>query len=150
MSTRVVVPERLGAPEALEEGVGGQNHLLDPLDSRSRARVRASDGGNVLHDALRGLRLSCSTLAGDDDALILLVGDHVVVGGLGDGVDVRRDLETVLAAVGDEDFVGVDGEEAEGVDGDEDMADVGLVARGESVRAQASRGGCDVEGSSRG
>lgn len=47
---------------------------------------------------------------GDDDALVLGVGVHGVVGGLGNGVDVRGHLETVLALVRLEGGEGVDTE----------------------------------------
>lgn len=39
---------------------------------------------------------------------------------------MRCHLEAILAAIRVQDFIGVDWEQAEGIDGDEDMADVGL------------------------
>ena len=137
MPTRVVVPERLGTSKALQQGVRRQHHFLDSFDPISSPRMRTRHRRNVLHDPLSRLRLARSTLARDDDALVVLVRDHVVVGALGDRVDVRSDFEAVLAAVRVEDFVGVDGEEAEGVDGDEDVPDVGLCVG--SVRSPLRR-----------
>lgn len=134
MTTRVVVPQRLGASETLQQRVGSHDHLLNPLNALS-----TRNSSDILHDPLGRLRLSRARLSGNDDALVVLVGDHVVVGALGDGVDVRRHLEAVLAAVGVEDFVRVDGEQAEGVDGDEDMADVGLFG-GEVGQLLSERG----------
>lgn len=88
-SRGVVVPQCLCVSKRLKQRVRGQHHVHHLLDLRV---LPARHVGNVLHEALRGLGLSCAGLAGDDDALVLLVGVHVVVGGLGDGEDVWRHL----------------------------------------------------------
>lgn len=53
-----------------------------------------------------------------------MVGFHVVVGGLGDCKDMRRDFETISAAVRVQDGIGVYAQVSKGIDGHQDVADV--------------------------
>lgn len=85
----VVVPQCLCVAEGFKQRVRGQHHVHHLLNLRV---FPARYVGNVLHEALRSFGLSCSRFAGDDDTLVLLVGVHVVVGGLGDGEDMWRHL----------------------------------------------------------
>ena len=58
-----------------------------------------SNSGKVLNDFLRVLRLSCTELAGDEDALVLVFVAHAHPRALSDGKDVRRVLVPSLPAV---------------------------------------------------
>jgi len=79
-----------------------------------------------LHDPLRRFGLCSTTFAGNDDALVLLVAVHVVIGRLGDGEYVRWDFKSVLAAIGRQDSWGIDAKISEWVDGDQHMGNVRL------------------------
>ena len=57
------------------------------------------DRSGVLNDFLRVLRLSCTELAGDEDALVLVFVAHAHPLALSDGKDVRRVLVPSLPAV---------------------------------------------------
>ena len=70
--------------------------------------------------------LAGTRLARDDDALLLLVRLDVVVGVLGDRVNVRRELDPLLAAVLVDVLGSVDAGVAERVDRDQHLADVGV------------------------
>ena len=72
------------------------------------------------------LRLARTGLAGDDDALVLPGLQHGVVGGVGDGEDVWRELAQPLVLVHLDVLGVVDGEELEGVERDQDRAHVGV------------------------
>lgn len=116
MSRRVVIPESLCAPETLEQRVRRQHHLLDPLNAAA-AFFSARDGSDVLHDPLRRLGLPRTGLSRDDHALVLLLGGHLVVSRLGNGEDVGRHLEPVLASVRLQRLLGVDAEVCTSADG---------------------------------
>lgn len=96
MSAGVVVPQCFGAPEAFQERIGRQNHVLNLLDA---AILTAGYRRHVLHDALCRFGLPRTRLSRNDNALVLLVGIHVVIGGLRDTKDMRGDLESVLALI---------------------------------------------------
>ena len=89
MSTRVVIPQRLRTSETLQQRVGGEHHVLDLLDT---AVLSAGYRGDVLHDAFRGLGLASARLARNNNALIILIGLHVVVRRLCNRKDVWWDL----------------------------------------------------------
>ena len=120
---RIVISQGFGVTEGLEQGVGGQHHVLDLLNL---AALAAGDVGDVLHYPLGSLGLAGTGFTRDDNTLVVPICLHVIVSRLGDGENVRGHLEAVLALVGLEDLVGVDAEVAKGVDGDQDMADVGV------------------------
>ena len=96
MSTRVVVPQCLCTTETLQQWVGSQHHVLDLLDTTI---LPSGYGSDVLHDALRSLGLACTGLAGDDDALVLMVCVHVIVRRLSDRKDMRGHFKPVLALI---------------------------------------------------
>jgi hypothetical protein len=104
-SRGVVVPQRLCVSERLKQRICGQHHVHHLLNLRV---LSTGDVGNVLHEAFRSLGLSCAGLARDDDTLVLLIGIHVVVGGLGDCENVRGHFQPVLALVALQDLLGVD------------------------------------------
>ena len=70
---------------ASEDQIGLQHALLD-------LRVRARNGSQVTEAELRGLRLARAALAGDDERLRTRLEEDPSVGGVGDRVDVRRQL----------------------------------------------------------
>ena len=105
MSTRVVVPQRLRAPETLQQGVRREHHVFDLLNTTI---FSSRDCRNILHDTFGSLRLPGTRLSRDDDTLILAIRVHVVICRLCDTKDVRRDLKTVFAFVLLEYFVRID------------------------------------------
>ena len=84
----VVISHCLGVPECLEERIGELDHVLDMVCSVPAAR----DLGYVVHDKLGCHCLASSALAGDDDALVLLVGGETPVHVVCQRVHVRRVL----------------------------------------------------------
>jgi hypothetical protein len=102
---RIIIPQRLRVSKGLEQWIRRQDHVLDLLDGGVGA---AGDIGDVLHYPLCGFGLPGATFTRDDDALVLSVGLHIVVGGFSDGEDVRGHFEAVLPAVAVEDGVCVD------------------------------------------
>ena len=112
MPTTVIIPERLGTPKTFQQRIRRQNHLPDPLNPLSS--LPTTNGSDILHDPLSSLRLAGSGFPRNNDALVLLVGVHVVVGRLRYREYVRRHFESVLVAVRGEDFWGVDAEVCRG------------------------------------
>ena len=89
MSTGVVIPQGLCASKALQQRIGRKHHVLDLLDATILAsRYR----GDVLHNPFGSFGLSGTRFARDDNALVLVVGIHVVVGRFGDSKHVGRDF----------------------------------------------------------
>ena len=84
------------------------------------------DRSGVLNDFLRVLRLSCTELAGDEDALVLAFVAHAHPRALSDGKDVRRVLVSAFAAVLRDDRVAVEWEGLVRVDGYQEQARVRL------------------------
>ena len=91
-AARVVVAYRLGVAERLEDRIGLEYLLLDPV-------VLAADGRQELEYELGALGLAGARLARDDHALVVLVAAHVVVGVVADGEYVRRQLADLLVAI---------------------------------------------------
>ena len=118
-ATRVVVADRLGIAERLQDGIRLQDLLLDPV-------VLAAYGGEELEDEFGALRFAGARLAGDYDALVVLVAQHVVVGVVADGEDVGRQLADLLVAVLFDLLGCVDGEDLVGVHSDQDGSRVCL------------------------
>lgn len=118
-ATRVIVSDRLGIAERLQNRIRLENLLLDP-------RVLATDGGQVLQDQLGGLGLAGAALATDDDALVLVEALHVVVGIVADGENVRRQLADLVVLVQADLFGRVDRQYLVRVHGHQDGARVGL------------------------
>ena len=105
MATRVVVTKGLCTTKTLKQRVCGQHHVFNLLNTVIMAPGYRSD---VLHYTLRSLRLPGSRLSRNDDALVVVVCLHIVVGGFGDGKDMWRDFEPVLALVFVKDIIRVD------------------------------------------
>ena len=105
MPTGVVIPQRLGTPEALQQRVRREYHVLDLLDT---AILASRNSGDVLHNLLGGLGLTRAGLARDNDTLVLMIRIHVVVRGFSDREDVRGNFKPILALVLLEDILGVD------------------------------------------
>ena len=104
MSTRIVIPQRLRTPKALQQRIRCQHHVFDLLDA---AILFTGNRSDVLHDAFGCFCFAGARFTGYDDALVVFVGLHVVVGAFGDGEYVRWYFEAVFAFVGLKDVVGV-------------------------------------------
>jgi len=96
MSTRIIVTESLSTTETFQQRVRSQNHILDLLDA---AVLTSRNGSDILHDTFRSLRLSCTRFAGYNDALVLMVGIHVVICAFSDTEHMRWHFEPILALV---------------------------------------------------
>merc|ERR1712073_271055 len=96
----VVIPGSLGISVGLQNGVGGHNLVLkgDLLLRLLGARA-SSDHGKIGDDLLGVLGLAGTGLSGDQHGVVLLVGQHVPVGALGNGPQMGWDLITPLAKV---------------------------------------------------
>ncbi|GMT09440.1 hypothetical protein PFISCL1PPCAC_737, partial [Pristionchus fissidentatus] len=113
-SGRVVVTDSLRVTESLEYGIGLNDLFLEcssllSLCLGSRG-LRSSHKGEVRNDLLGVLCLSCARLSSDQHRLVLLVLDHVTVGLVGGGEEMRGHLGTTLAHVVLDDGLGVDGQ----------------------------------------
>merc|ERR1712227_808232 len=113
---RVVVPGGLGITIGLKNGVGGHNLVLK-RNLLLRLLARASgDHGKIGDDLLGVLSLASTRLSSDQHGVVLLVGQHVPVGALSNGTEMRRNLITPLAKIDLANPVGVDGIPLVGVD----------------------------------
>merc|ERR1719323_1571537 len=123
---RVVVPGGLGITIGLKNGVGGHNLVLK-RDLLLRLLARASgDHGKIGDDLLGVLSLSGSRLSSDQHGVVLLVLQHVPVGALSDGPEMRRNLITPLAKIDLADSVGVQRITLVGVDNNHEETRVGV------------------------
>ena len=99
--------------------------------------AEVGDGGQVAHDDLGGFGLAAARLAADDDARVLAVALHRLVGGVADGEDVRRPLEDLAALVLRDVLAAVNVQRPVRVDRHAHLADVRVeLARIESAQAQ--------------
>ena len=126
----VIVPHGLGVTVRLKDGVTHDNlvlnaHLLLPISLSGGS----TNGGKVLDDLLRVLGLSRTGLSRNQDGLVLPVLQHVRVGVVSNGEDVRRHLVLLLATVVGDHSVGVDGEPLVRVDSHTEKSRVGLGRR---------------------
>jgi hypothetical protein len=96
VTTRVVVPQGLCAPETLEKGICGEHHVLDFLNT---AVLSTGYRRDILHNPFRCLRFPSPRFSRDDDTLVFVVCVHVIVRSFRDAEDMGRDLETVLATI---------------------------------------------------
>mmetsp|Transcript_12346 Transcript_12346/g.37079 ORF Transcript_12346/g.37079 Transcript_12346/m.37079 type:complete len:252 (+) Transcript_12346:641-1396(+) len=115
----VVVAPGLCVAEGLKQRVGLKEHGLHLVDAPRRARRGRAHGRDVRLDLLRRLRLARARLPGDDDALVLLLVEHLAVGVLRDHEDVRRGVAADLALEALHELVLVDVHPLEGVHHDE-------------------------------
>jgi hypothetical protein len=84
--------------ESLKKRVALEKLLLE-LTSDSLARVAARHGGDVLDHLLGILSLAGAGFASDQQRLILAIVEHIAVGLLGDGEDVRGHFVAAATAV---------------------------------------------------
>lgn len=82
--------------------------------------------GQTVDQEVSALRFAGATLPGYNDTLVDPLPEHGVVGHVGDGEDVRLQLAQLVVLVHLDVFGVVDGQELEGVDGDEDAPGVGV------------------------
>mmetsp|Transcript_33071 Transcript_33071/g.93601 ORF Transcript_33071/g.93601 Transcript_33071/m.93601 type:complete len:262 (-) Transcript_33071:524-1309(-) len=117
---RVIVPERFGVAEALQDGVGLEDAVLNARAARQPRQV--------LHHNLGGLRLAGSRLSRYHHRLALPVGHQGGVGGVchNKGVRFLALLTSVAAAVLCHHVGAVQGQPLVRVDGNEDRAGRGV------------------------
>merc|ERR1719357_2136147 len=108
-SRGVVVPRSLGIAIGLQDRVGGNNLVLQGDLLLALLAAPGGDHGQVGDHLLRVLRLAGAGLASDEHGIVLLVGQHVPVGSLGDSPEMRRHLVPALAQVNLANPVGVQG-----------------------------------------
>jgi len=96
MPTGIVVPQRLRTTKALQQRVRREDHVFDLLDT---AVLSTRHSGDVLHDSLRGLRLSSARFPRDDDALVFLICVHIVVCAFCNAENMRRNFQPVLPSI---------------------------------------------------
>ena len=104
----------------LKHRSGAENHLLD---SRS-PDCSLTERRQVMQQQVCALRLTGARLARDNDALVHVIGEHLVVRGVGDREYVRRQLAQPSILVQLHVLWVVDRVEPERVDGDQYRADV--------------------------
>lgn len=121
---RVIIADRLRVTKRFQDRVGLQDLLLELADLVGL--VSGSNRGQVLDNLFRVLSLAGTRLSRDQDRLIVAVLEHVMVGGVRYRVDVRGHFVALLVPVGEDDFIGVNGEFAVGIDRDQEEARVGL------------------------
>merc|ERR1712012_1100676 len=123
---RVVISGGLGITIGLKNGVGGHNLVLK-RDLLLRLLARASgDHGKVGDDLLGVLSLASTRLSSDQHGVVLLVGQHVPVGSLSNGPEMRRNLITSLAKIDLADSVSVQRITLVGVDNNHEETRVGM------------------------
>merc|ERR1712015_531015 len=121
----VVVPDGLGVPPGLKDGVG-----LDDLVLKGGLSLLplagGADGGEVGDDLLGVLGLSGTRLSSNEDGLVVTSVGHALVGALSDGKDVRPALVPPLADVQLHGAEGVNRVTLVWVDSDAEEAGVGV------------------------
>merc|ERR1719412_287017 len=142
---RVVVPGGLGVTVGLQDGVGGHNLVLQ-RDLLLGLLARAGgDHGQVGDHLLGVLGLAGTGLSGDQHGVVLLVAQHVPVGPLSDGPEMRRDLITSLAKVDLADSVSVQRITLVRVDNNHEQTRVGVDKLGLVASLQVPEDGGVIE-----
>ena len=114
-SGRVVVTDGLGVAVGLEDGVGLDDPVLQVsllLLLRSCVLLHlvvATEDGEVGDDLFGVFGLAGARLAGNEHGLVLGIGHHLLVGAVGNGKQVGRNLVPPLTDVHLDNPVGVDG-----------------------------------------
>ena len=124
-SGRVVIPRSFGITIRLQDGVGGHNLVLQG-DLLLTLLSRGCNHGQVRDNLFGVLSLSSTRLTSDEHGLILSVEQHVTVGSLRDGPQMRWDFIPPLAQVQLDHSWGVDGEPLVRVDDNAEEARVGV------------------------
>ena len=99
-SRRVIIPDCLGVTVRLKDRVTHDNLVLNRhLLIFTFLRRQSTDAGKVLDDLLGVLGFTRTRFTSNQDGLVLPVLDHVRVGIVSNGEDVRRQLCPLLATV---------------------------------------------------
>ena len=128
---RVIVTDGLGVTEGLKYGVS----LDDLIFQRALLLgvlvllARSANGGEVRNDLLGVLSLSGTRFTGNQHRLVLVVRQHVDVGTVRDGEQMRRHFITALATVHLGATVGIQRVTLVRVDDNAEQARVGLWRR---------------------
>merc|ERR1719412_1450515 len=142
----VVIPSSLGISVGLQNGVGGHNLVLKgDLLIRLLAARASGDHGKIGDDLLGVLSLAGTRLSGDQHGVVLLVGQHVPVGALGNGPQMGWDLITPLAKVDLAHSVGVQRITLVGVDNNHEETRVGMDHLGLVAGLQVPEDGSVIE-----
>ena len=104
MTTGVIIPKGLSTTETLKQRVCSQDHVLDLLNATILPSRHSSD---ILHNALCSFCFACAGFPRYNDALIVGIGFHVVIGRLRDTKDMWRDFKAVLALVPLQNIIGI-------------------------------------------
>jgi hypothetical protein len=122
---RVVITGCLGVSERLKDGIG-----LDDLVFKGYflggGFAGSGDVSEVGNNLLGVLSFSGSRLSSNQDGLILMILQHVLVGSLSNGKNVRWNFISPLALVDLHGSGGVNGESDVGIHGDTEKAGVGV------------------------
>jgi hypothetical protein len=145
-SRRVIVSGGLGVTEGFEGRVGRDNlvfegHVLGRLGTLAVAgsgSTSGSDEGEVLDDLLGVDGLTGTRLTSNKHRLVFSVGQHLLVGSISDGVQVRGHFVSLTATVGVDTVHSVHGEHLVGVNSDAEKTRIGVdkelsVSRSENV-----------------
>ena len=136
-SRRVVVTSCLGVTKSLHGGIGSDNLILKgsaSLESRGvvasiadlAGSAESGNDGKILDNSLGVDSLASSGLASNQHGLIVSLSQHVVVGVIGNGEDMRRHFRLTLALVAADDVVVIDGQPLVRVDGNAEQTRVGV------------------------
>jgi len=120
---RVIVPGGLSVTESFHSWIGSDNLVLKGL-LVSFSGAGGGDHGEVLDDlfgvdGFTGTRLTC-----DQNRLIVSIDQHVLVGGIGDVVQMWWHFSLSLASVAIDHFLAVDWEHLVSIDGDAEKTGV--------------------------
>ena len=125
-SRRVIVSGGLGVTEGFESRVSRddlvfKSHVLGTLGVSAvlgNGSTGSSDKGEVLDDLLGVDGLTSTRLTSDKHGLVFSVGQHLLVGSISDGVQVRGHFVSLSATVGVDTVHSVDGKHLVGVNSD--------------------------------
>ena len=93
----VVIPCSLGVAVGLQDGVGGHDLVLKRDLLFGFLSAACSHHGQVGDHLLGVLRLASTRLSGDQHSIVLLVLQHVAIGSLSNGPQMRRDFIAPLS-----------------------------------------------------
>lgn len=126
-SATVVVMGGFGIAECLQHWAGTQYGLLNS----AAMRALLTEGCQVVQQKVRRLSLAGATLTTDDDALISLFLDHAVIGYVCYSKYVGRYVRSQSSVLIELDVLGVvNGIKFEGIEGNQDTANVGVNVAG--------------------
>ena len=85
-TTAIVIMSGLGITKSFENWTSAQYSLFDT----ATMRALLTECSQMMQKKIRRFRLTGSTLAAYDDALIFLLLEHTMISGVGDGEYMRR------------------------------------------------------------